>query len=78
MLIKTDQKRSRIPAGKPSEILPCRITPAYEKKSYLDITTLIRSIQRNESNIDCFKRGVSDCDKLDCKWRSFCLEGHPY
>ena len=48
-----------------------------EKKNFLDITTLIRSIQRAEGNTDCFQKGIIDCDQVDCKWRSFCLEGHP-
>ena len=47
-----------------------------EKKSFLDITTLIRSIQRAEGNTDCFQKGMIDCDQVDCKWRPFCLEGH--
>jgi len=50
--------------------------PEVEKKSFLDIMTLIRSIQRAEGNTDCFQKGIVDCDQLDCKWRSFCLEGH--
>jgi hypothetical protein len=48
-----------------------------EKKSFLDIVTLIRSIQRAEGNIDCFQMGMIDCDQLDCKWRAFCLEVYP-
>jgi len=48
-----------------------------EKKNFLDITTLIRSIQRAEGNTDCFQKGMIDCDQVDCKWRPFCLEGHP-
>ena len=48
-----------------------------QKKSFLDITTLIRSIQRSEGNTDCFQKGIIDCDQLDCKWRSFCLEEQP-
>jgi len=47
-----------------------------EKKNFLDITTLIRSIQRAEGNTDCFQKGMIDCDQVDCKWRPFCLEGH--
>jgi hypothetical protein len=46
-------------------------------KSYLDIATLIRSIQRAEGNIDCFQMGIMDCDQVDCKWRAFCLEVYP-
>jgi hypothetical protein len=48
-----------------------------EKKSYLDIATLIRSIQRAEGHMDCFQMGMIDCDQLDCKWRAFCLEVYP-
>jgi hypothetical protein len=48
-----------------------------KKKSFLDIVTLIRSIQRAEGNMDCFQMGVIDCDQVDCKWRAFCLEVYP-
>jgi hypothetical protein len=50
--------------------------PDANKKNFLDITKLIRSIQRAEGNTDCFQKGMVDCDQLDCKWRSFCLEEH--
>lgn len=44
-----------------------------EKASnYLDIITLIRSIQRSEGNSDCFLKGNSDCDQLNCAWRPYC------
>ena len=48
-----------------------------EKKSFLDIATLIRSIQRAEGNLDCFQMGMIDCDQMDCKWRTFCLDLYP-
>ena len=48
--------------------------PDVTKKNFLDITTLIRSIQRAEGNRDCFQKGIVDCDQIDCRWRSFCLE----
>ena len=51
--------------------------PDVNKKSFLDITTLIRSIQRAEGNPDCFQKGIVDCDQFGCKWRSFCLEEQP-
>jgi hypothetical protein len=44
-----------------------------QKKNFLDIETLIRSIQRAEGQTDCFKMGMVDCDHMDCKWRVFCL-----
>jgi len=48
-----------------------------EKKSFLDIATLIRSIQRTEGNTGCFQMGTINCDQADCKWRAFCLEVYP-
>ena len=44
------------------------------KKNFLDITELIRSIQRAEGNVDCFRRPQGICDRLDCAWRRYCLE----
>jgi len=46
------------------------------KKSYVDLTKLIRSIQRAEGNPDCFRREQRYCDQLKCAWRKYCLEGH--
>jgi hypothetical protein len=40
---------------------------------YVDITAMIRSLQRTEGLTDCFRRGLSDCDQLDCAWRQYCL-----
>lgn len=48
-----------------------------EKKNFLDMTALIRSIQRAEGHADCFQKGIIDCDQIDCKWRSFCLKEPP-
>ena len=44
------------------------------KKSFLDVTKLIRSIQRAEGNPDCFRRPHGHCDRVDCAWRKYCLE----
>jgi hypothetical protein len=42
----------------------------------VDIVHLIRSIQRLEKTPDCF--GVveiqRDCNRMNCAWRSLCLE----
>lgn len=54
-----------------------RIGKRTEKKSFLDMATLIRSIQRAEGNTDCFRMGMIDCDQVGCKWRPFCLEAYP-
>jgi hypothetical protein len=48
--------------------------PDAKQKSFLDITNLIRSIQRAEGNPDCFQKGIVDCDQSGCKWRSLCLD----
>ena len=41
-----------------------RSGPDANQKSFLDITNLIRSIQRAEGNPDCFKKGIVDCDQF--------------
>jgi len=43
------------------------------KNGFLDITTLIRSIQRAEGNPDCFGKAIGYCDRTDCAWREYCL-----
>ena len=43
-------------------------------KRYVDITAMIRSLQRTEGLTDCFRRGAADCDQLNCAWRQYCLE----
>ena len=43
------------------------------KKSAVNMTLLIRSIQHIEGNPDCFRRGTDSCDRLDCAWRKYCL-----
>ena len=50
-----------------------RIDQRTPKKNYLDLATLIRSIQRAEGHTDCFKMGMVPCDQIECKWRTFCL-----
>jgi hypothetical protein len=59
----------------PESIAPSSIQVKNEKaKNYLNIITLIRSIQRAEGNPDCFLKGNPDCDQLNCAWRAYCLE----
>lgn len=50
-----------------------RNDPRTPKKNYLDLATLIRSIQRSEGHTDCFKVGLASCDQMECKWRAFCM-----
>lgn len=42
-------------------------------KRYVDITAMIRSLQRTEGVTDCFRRGLGNCDQLLCAWRRYCL-----
>jgi hypothetical protein len=44
------------------------------KRDFLDLTELIRSIQRREGNLDCFGRGQAHCEEPECSWRLYCLE----
>lgn len=44
-----------------------------KKERFLDITALIRSIQRAEGNIDCFRRQKVNCDQINCDWRPYCF-----
>ena len=44
-------------------------------RDLVDITALIRSLQRAEGNPDCFRRGKSECPRTDCAWRAYCLPG---
>lgn len=45
------------------------------ERNYLDIPALVRSIQRAEGEHDCFGRAEGGCNRLDCKWRRYCLDG---
>ena len=47
-----------------------------DKRHFLDMTALIRSIQRAEGNVDCYRRDQVDCDQVECAWRPYCLEDH--
>ena len=38
---------------------------------------LIRSIQEMQGGVPCFQTGKKSCDRLDCGWRSECMEDRP-
>lgn len=44
-----------------------------KRLNYLDLTELVRSVQRSDGHTDCFRRGFCDCDDLDCPWRAQCF-----
>jgi hypothetical protein len=39
----------------------------------LSKTDLIKTIQRNEGNFDCFGTAANYCDQFVCCWRDDCL-----
>ena len=38
----------------------------------VDLTHLIRSMQRIEGHSDCFGTVQGHCDHIDCAWRKYC------
>jgi hypothetical protein len=44
------------------------------QRDFLDITNLVRSIQRAEGNPDCFRKAAGVCDQWACFWRRYCLQ----
>ena len=54
--------------------MPDLTTESTHQRSYVDITAMIRSLQRTEGFVDCFRTGLSDCDQIKCAWRRYCLQ----
>ena len=40
----------------------------------VDLTHLIRSMQRAEGHSDCFGTSEGHCDCMECTWRKYCLD----
>jgi hypothetical protein len=40
----------------------------------VDLTHLIRSMQRAEGHSDCFGTAERHCDRIDCAWHKYCRE----
>jgi hypothetical protein len=51
---------------------PCQ--PIASKQNYLDVTALIRSLQRAEGEDDCFRTMNLNCQYIECRWREYCFE----
>jgi hypothetical protein len=73
---KTNPTNRREEAGstRSANCIPGSKGDERHKNRYLDITAMIRSLQRTEGLSDCFRRGIADCDQLHCSWRQYCLE----
>ncbi len=76
-MIMADKNNTNIPQ-KPIETDRISISNKGSDKqnnNYLDINELVRSIQRAENNVDCFrKEGHHNCNQTDCAWREYCME----
>jgi len=44
------------------------------KPNYVDLVNLVRSIQRAEGHLDCYRRDRRQCGRMDCVWRDHCLK----
>ncbi len=62
-------------AGDPDKIAIDESETRYRKKNFVDLTALIRSIQRAEGNKDCYRRVASglSCNQMECAWRAHCF-----
>lgn len=49
-------------------------TNSQHESGYINITDMIRSLQRTEGLNDCFRRSAAYCDQLECAWRQYCLK----
>lgn len=58
-----------------SPCMPSATESSDLNKRYVDITAMIRSLQRTEGMNDCFRRDIADCNQLECAWRQYCLSG---
>jgi|AMWB02.1.fsa_nt_gi hypothetical protein len=68
---KPSREKDQAPRS-PMQMPKSRLS-ARSQTHYVDITAMIRSIQRTEGNTDCFRRGQADCDQVNCAWRQYCL-----
>lgn len=42
--------------------------------AFLDVTAMVRSFQRVGGEDPCFRTGKIECNRMECEWRTFCLE----
>ena len=72
--IKTDSgiNGEKDGATRPTPCMPKVSESSDRGDRYVDVTAMIRSLQRTEGLTDCFRRGSSECDQLECAWRQYC------
>ena len=61
----------------PKELFHSGMTSENARVNFVDITALIRSVQRTEGNTDCFRRDNYSCEQHNCSWRIYCLGDLP-
>jgi hypothetical protein len=64
---------SNLKNNKPNDCM-AGLTNRRKERGYINITDMIRSLQRTEGLNDCFRRSMADCDQLECAWRQYCLK----
>jgi hypothetical protein len=69
---RNDPKKIAVEKKGPHSFYPCQ--PITSKKNYLDVTALIRSLQRAEGEDDCFRSMDLKCQRSDCRWREYCFD----
>jgi hypothetical protein len=49
-------------------------TQLEKPQDLLNVTELVRSLQRREGNQGCFRKAEGSCDREDCFCRPWCLK----
>jgi hypothetical protein len=76
-----DHPRSSVPENQksfstsnPPEKTPHQTSPEKPPPpTRVDVTAMVRSLQRSAGVTDCFRTGKAECDDCECDWRSLCL-----
>ena len=74
--MRPDQRVEMPEDSKDNDLMTAASTKKNEDASpkiNVDLTALIRSVQRSEGYSDCFRRNKGHCDQVGCAWRSYCL-----
>lgn len=46
-------------------------------ENFVDIDAMIRSLQRAEGHVDCFRQDRNPCEETECAWRVYCVDELP-
>jgi hypothetical protein len=79
IIVMTDHPKMDSPTQGDANASPgtgacARVTQGVDpNKRYVNITAMIRSLQRTEGVVDCFRREITNCAQPECAWRQYCL-----